>query len=119
MHRILLLVAITAFPALCLAQAAWSPGEVEAIYPGARALYINLHEHPELSGHEVQTASTIAGKLRDLGYEVTEHVGGLGLVALLKNGVGPTIMLRTELDALPVEEKTGLPYASTIHAKND
>src|SRR5215831_8234133 len=119
MQRILLLFAITAFSAVCLAQTAWLPSEVEAIYPDARALSINLHEHPELSGHEMQTASTIAGKLRDLGYQVTEHVGGTGLVALLKNGAGPTIMLRTELDALPVEEKTGLSYASKVHAKND
>ena len=119
MQRILLLLAITAFPTIGVAQTALSPSEVEAIYPDARALYINLHEHPELSDHEVQTASTIAGKLRDLGYQVTEHVGGTGVVALLKNGDGPTVMLRTELDALPVEEKTNLPYASKAHAKNE
>ena len=57
--------------------------------------------------------------MRSAGYEVTEHVGGTGVVAILKNGPGATIMLRTELDALPVEEKTGLPYASTVHAKDD
>ena len=55
--------------------------------------------------------------LRTLGYEVTEHVGGTGVVAILKNGAGPTVMLRTELDGLPVEEKTGLPYASKAHIK--
>ena len=89
------------------------------MFPDARALYLDLHRHPELSGHEVQTAATIAAKLRALGYDVTEHVGGTGVVALLKNGAGPTIMLRTELDALPVEEKTGLPYASKVRTKDD
>jgi amidohydrolase len=93
--------------------------EVEAVYPDAHALYIDIHEHPELSSHETQTAAKLAGRLRELGYEVTERVGGTGIVALLKNGAGPTVMLRTELDALPVEEKTGLAYASKVHATDD
>jgi hippurate hydrolase len=93
--------------------------EVENVYPEAHALYRDLHEHPELSGHETQTAANLAGRLRSFGYEVTEHVGGTGIVALLKNGTGPTVMLRTELDALPVEEKTGLSYASQVRAKDD
>ncbi|MGA7925394.1 MAG: amidohydrolase [Candidatus Sulfotelmatobacter sp.] len=93
--------------------------EVEAVYPDAHALYLDLHQNPELSAHEVQTAAKLAGRLRALGYEVTEHVGGTGIVAILKNGAGPTVMLRTELDALPVEEKTGLAYASKVHAKDD
>jgi amidohydrolase len=93
--------------------------EVEKVYPEARALYLDLHQHPELSGHESQTAIKLADRLRTAGYEVTEHVGGTGLVAILKNGPGPTIMLRTELDALPVEEKTGLPYASKVRTKDD
>ena len=93
--------------------------DLNAVFPDARALYLELHQHPELSGHEVQTAATMAAKLRALGYDVTEHVGGTGIVALLKNGAGPTIMLRTELDALPVEEKTGLPYASKVRTKDD
>jgi len=93
--------------------------EVENVYPEAHALYLDLHEHPELSGHETQTAANLAGRLRSFGYEVTEHVGGTGIVALLKNGTGPTVMLRTELDALPVEEKTGLSYASQVRAKDD
>jgi amidohydrolase len=96
-----------------------TPKEVEAVYPDAHALYVDIHEHPELSSHENQTAAKLAGSLRELGYEVTEHVGGKGIVAILKNGAGPTVMLRTELDALPVEEKTGLPYASTVRAKDD
>ncbi|HEY6181119.1 MAG TPA: amidohydrolase [Terriglobales bacterium] len=93
--------------------------QVESAYPDARALYLDLHQNPELSSHETQTAAKLASRLRDLGYEVTEHVGGTGVVALLKNGAGPTIMLRTELDALPVEEKTGLNYASKTHAKDN
>ena len=100
------------------ASAPTSP-EIEAVYPEAHALYLDIHQHPELSSHETQTAAKLAARLRALGYEVTEHVGGTGIVAILKNGVGPTVMLRTELDALPVEEKTGLPYASTVHAKDD
>jgi hippurate hydrolase len=93
--------------------------EVEDVFPDARALYLDLHRNPELSAHENQTAAKLAVRLRDLGYTVTENVGGTGVVAMLRNGAGPTVMLRTELDALPVEEKTGLPYASTIRAKDD
>src|SRR5579864_930345 len=96
-----------------------SSKEVENVYPDAHALYLDLHEHPELSGHETQTAAKLASRLRSADYDVTEHVGGTGVVAILKNGPGPTIMLRTELDALPVEEQTGLPYASKVRAKDD
>jgi amidohydrolase len=100
------------------AQAATSK-EVEDAYPDAHALYLDLHQNPELSAHETQTAAKLAGRLRALGYEVTEHVGGTGIVAIMKNGAGPTVMLRTELDALPVEEKTGLAYASKVRTKDD
>ncbi|HSY92622.1 MAG TPA: M20/M25/M40 family metallo-hydrolase, partial [Candidatus Binatus sp.] len=96
-----------------------SSKEVESVYPDAHALYLDLHQNPELSGHEIQTATKLAARLRSAGYDVTEHVGVTGVVAILKNGPGPVIMLRTELDALPVEEKTGVPYASTVHAKDD
>ena len=101
------------------AQSAAVPKEVQTVYPDAHALYVDLHQHPELSSHETQTAAKLAGRLRSLGYEVTEHVGGAGIVAILKNGPGPTVMLRTELDALPVEEKTGLAYASKVRTKDD
>src|SRR6202451_2954512 len=119
--RLLLLGFVTAFPLFssAFAQVSSASKEVEAVYPEAQALYLDLHQNPELSGHETQTAGKLAGGLRALGYEVTEHVGGTGIVAILKNGAGPTVMLRTELDALPVEEKTGLPYASKVHAKDD
>src|SRR5205809_534662 len=101
------------------AQTASLDKQVESVFPDARALYLDLHQHPELSSHETRTAATLAERLRGLGYEVTEHVGGTGVVAIMKNGPGPTVMLRTELDALPVEEKTGLPYASKVRAKDD
>jgi amidohydrolase len=113
--RILPLVLIAAFAS---AQSS-SPKEIDSVYPDAHSLYLDLHEHPELSGQETETAAKLAGKLKAAGYEVTEQVGGTGVVAVLKNGNGATIMLRTELDALPVEERTALPYASKVHAKDD
>src|SRR5437870_5554090 len=89
--------------------------------------YKMLHAAPELSHYESKTSAFLAGQLRALGFSVTEHVGkyaepgwqGYGVVAVMKNGDGPTVLVRTDLDALPVEEKTGLPYASTVKAKND
>lgn len=93
--------------------------QVESVFPDAQALYLDLHQHPELSSHETRTAALLADRLRKLGYEVTENVGGTGVVGLMKNGPGPTVMLRTELDALPVEERTGLPYASKVRTKDD
>src|SRR3954468_18208872 len=93
--------------------------QVSSVLPDAQTLYLDLHQHPELSSHETRTAAELANRLRTLGYDVTEHVGGTGIVAILKNGAGPTVMLRSELDALPVEEKTGLPYASKVRAKDD
>lgn len=92
---------------------------IDRDYPSLEALYRDLHAHPELSGHEVETAKKLAKQARDAGFTVTEHVGGNGLVAILKNGPGPTVLLRTELDALPVEEQTGLPFASHVRVKND
>src|SRR5215467_2554378 len=85
---------------------------VESDYPQLDALYKDIHAHPELAFQEVKTAAKLSAEMRALGFEVTEHVGKTGLVAIYKNGDGPTIMVRTELDALPMEEKTGLPYAS-------
>ena len=93
--------------------------EVDAVYPQAEALYLDLHQHPELSFHEQQTAAKLAAGLRELGYQVGEGVGRTGVVGVLKNGHGPVVMLRTELDALPVVEQTGLPYASTVRTKDD
>jgi hippurate hydrolase len=90
---------------------------IEADYPKLDALYKDIHAHPELAFQEVNTAAKLAAEMRAIGFEVTEKVGKTGLVAIYKNGDGPTIMVRTELDALPMEEKTGLPYAS--HDKAD
>jgi hippurate hydrolase len=81
-------------------------------YPGLEVLYKDLHSHPELGFHETATAAKLAERMRGLGFEVTEHVGQTGLVAIYHNGAGPIVLVRTELDALPMEEKTGLPYAS-------
>ncbi len=85
---------------------------VESDYPRLDALYKDIHAHPEIAFQEEKTAAKLAAEMRALGFEVTEHVGKTGLVAIYKNGDGPTIMVRTELDALPMEEKTGLAYAS-------
>ncbi len=82
-------------------------------------LYKYLHANPELSYHEVNTAKRIAKELRDLGFDVTEGVGGHGVVAIMKNGEGPTVMVRADLDALPVQEQTGLPYASKVRTKDE
>jgi amidohydrolase len=86
--------------------------------PSLEALYTDLHTHPELSLSEVRTAGHMAGELRKFGFDVTAGVGGNGVVAVLKNGPGPTILVRTDLDALPVTEKTGRPYASTVHVRD-
>lgn len=81
-------------------------------YPHLDALYKDIHQNPELGMQETRTAAKLAAEMRALGFEVTEHVGGTGIVAIYKNGPGPLVLVRTELDALPMEEKTGLPYAS-------
>lgn len=96
-----------------------TPAEIVAIYPDLAALYRDLHQNPELGFQEKQTSAKLAALLKPLGYEVTTGVGGTGIVAILKNGAGTTVMLRTELDALPVEEKTASPFASRATAKND
>jgi amidohydrolase len=93
--------------------------KVEPIFGELDKLYLDLHQSPELSDHEEKTAEKLADRLKKLGFEVTTRVGGFGIVALLKNGPGPTVMLRTDLDALPVEEKTGLAYASKEATKDE
>ncbi|MDX1392063.1 MAG: amidohydrolase, partial [Rheinheimera sp.] len=76
------------------------------------ALFTHFHQHPELSHMETQTAKRLAKELRAAGFDVTEGVGKTGIVAMMKNGPGPLVMMRADMDALPVEEKSGLPYAS-------
>src|SRR5690242_13784872 len=86
------------------------------LMPDLEALYKDIHSHPELSMHETRTAGIAADWLRKAGYEVTTGVGKTGVVGLLRNGEGPTVMLRADMDALPVAEDTGLPYASKVMA---
>jgi len=99
----------------------------DAELPSLLGIYKDVHSHPELSAQEERTAALVAKELRAAGCEVTEHVGkfensklkGYGVVGVMKNGDGPTVLVRTDMDALPVEEETGLPYASKVVARND
>ncbi len=101
--------------------------EVEPQVAPLVRLYQKMHAAPELSHHEAQTSALLAGELRSLGYAVTDHVGkysngrwqGFGVVAVLKNGPGPTVLVRADMDALPVEEQTGVAYASHVRAIDD
>jgi len=102
----------TALPDLSSALLANLP----SLLPKLEALYKDFHAHPELSMQENRTADLAAKHLRDDGYEVTTGVGKTGVVGLLRNGEGPTVMLRADMDALPVRESTGVDYASTVMA---
>ena len=100
---------------------------VDAELPSLLAIYKDIHSHPELSAHEEHTSTLIAKQLRAAGCAVTEHFGiydkpelkGYGVIGIMKNGDGPTVLVRTDMDALPVEEETGLPYASKVTTRND
>jgi len=92
--------------------------QLNANYPAIENLYQDLHRNPELGFNEHQTAAKLAELAKKLGFDVTTGVGGTGVVAIMKNGPGPTVMLRTEMDALPVLEKTSLPFASKATGKN-
>lgn len=87
----------------------WTKSELNRLLE----IYVHLHKNPELSFQEKETSAYFAARLRDAGCEVTEKIGGFGVVGVLKNGTGPTLLIRSDLDALPVIEQTGLPYAST------
>ncbi len=87
---------------------------VAKAYPQLEPLYKELHAHPELSSREEKTSQRVADELQQFGFKVTQRVGGYGVVGVLSNGVGPTVLVRTDLDALPVTEQTGAPYASTV-----
>src|ERR1051326_3306074 len=99
----------------------------DAELPSLLTIYKDLHTHPELSGQEERTAALVTKELRAVGCQVTEHLGKYensklkpyGVVGVMKNGEGPTVLVRTDMDALPVEEETGVPYASKVIAKND
>lgn len=117
----------TILPALSLFAQQTPQSLADAELPSLLAIYKDIHSHPELSGHEERTAALIAKELRAAGCKVTGHLGkyensrlkGYGVVGVMKNGDGPTVLVRTDMDALPVEEETGLPYASKAVAKND
>src|SRR5262245_59776237 len=111
MHALAFALVLAATPS---SKQALAP--LDGIYPDLDALYRDLHANPELSLQEEKTAGKMAARLKSTGYEVTEKVGGFGVVGILKHGKGPTVMIRTDLDGLPVEEKTGLPYASKATA---
>jgi amidohydrolase len=121
--RCLLAMAALIFP-LALGAASPAPpnpalAPLDSIYPDLEKLYIDLHQTPELSQHEEKSSAKMAARFKALGYEVTTGIGGYGVVAILKNGKGPTVLLREDMDALPVEERTGLPYASKVTTKDD
>src|SRR6202140_1963964 len=86
------------------------------LLPELEAVYKDIHAHPELSMHETRTAQIAADHLKAIGFEVTTGVGKTGVVGILRNGDGPTVMLRADMDALPIKEATGLPYASSVTA---
>lgn len=92
--------------------------KIAAEYPALEAIYKDLHAHPELSFMETRTAALVAKELRALGFEVTEKVGNTGVVGVMKNGPGPTVLLREDMDALPLLEKTSVPYASKAVVKD-
>ena len=127
--RALALAAVAAGAIPLAAQAPVAQADLAASaerqLPALTETYKHLHRNPELSRHEEQTSAFVAGELRKLGYTVTEHVGkyadgeqAFGVVAVLENGAGPRLLIRTDMDALPVEEKTGLDYASTVKVTN-
>ena len=102
-------------------------GLAESELPSLLAIYKDLHQHPELSTREQRTSELVAKELRAAGCEVTDHIGkyknagetGYGVVGLMKNGDGPVVLVRTDMDALPVQEETGLPYASKVTTTNN
>jgi amidohydrolase len=114
-------VVLFTFPAMAQDLPTYVNGQL----PGLVDIYKGLHTHPELSHHEEQSSALVAAELRKAGYTVTEHVGkypdgtqAFGVVAILKNGAGPTLLIRADMDALPIVEETGLPYASHVKSKN-
>ncbi len=110
---------LTRCPATFAAGLATLKPELEEQFPSLLALYKKLHAFPELSFHEEKTSALIAAEWKRAGYEVTSHFGGFGVVAVMRNDAGPTLLLRTETDALPVTEQTGLDYASKVTTKDD
>ena len=111
-----LLLGILAMTAPAALDAATLRQAISADMPQLMALYRDLHANPELSMLEHRTSAKLAGEARKLGFEVTEKIGGTGVVAVMKNGPGPVLLIRADMDALPLEEQTGLPFASKVRA---
>ena len=111
-----LIYAAVAVIAMTPAQAATLSNAIRSDMPQLMALYRDLHANPELSMQEVRTPAKLAPQMRKLGFEVTEKVGKTGVVSVLKNGPGPVLLLRADMDGLPVEEQTGLPFSSKVRA---
>ncbi len=122
---LILLLSMRIAPSILAEQTPQSLADAEL--PSLLGIYKDVHSHPELSGQEERTAGLVAKELRAAGCQVTEHLGkyensklkAYGVVGVMKNGDGPTVLVRTDTDALPVEEETGLPYASKVVVKND
>src|SRR3982751_779961 len=111
---------LAAVAAMSVTPPAAPPALSDAIRPDMpqlMTLYRDIHANPELSMQEVRTPAKLAAEMRKLGFEVTEHVGKTGVVAVMKNGPGPVLLIRADMDALPVTEQTGLPFASKVRAK--
>ncbi|KQQ47609.1 peptidase M20 [Duganella sp. Leaf126] len=113
-----LFASMLTLPAMAQDTGAVAAG-IDAMYPKLEAIYKDLHAHPELAFQEVRTAGKLAAELRAIGFQVTEQVGKTGIVAIYRNGPGPTVLVRTEMDGLPMEEKSGVAYASKAHAQLD
>lgn len=101
------------------AQATTLDLNLQKTMPEIEKLYLDLHQSPELSYHEKETGQKLAKQLKQLGFTVTDNVGGYGVVGIYKNGDGPTVMIRTDTDGLPIVEQTGKPYASKVTVTND
>jgi amidohydrolase len=121
------ILSLSIFPGVAIAQQSVVEKSADSELPSLLAIYKDIHSHPELSGQEERTSALIAKELRTVGCDVTEHFGKYddpklkcyGVIGIMKNGDGPTVLVRTDMDALPVEEETGLPYASKVVTKND
>jgi hippurate hydrolase len=117
MKTLLLIAAAAMTAAATPATSATLSDSIRADMPQLMTLYRDIHANPELSMQEVRTPALLAPQMRKLGFDVTEHVGKTGLVAVMKNGPGPVLLLRADMDALPVAEQTGLPFSSKVLGK--
>ena len=115
--KLTLALSVAALMASTTATGATLSDSIKADMPQLMTLYRDLHAHPELSMQEVRTPALLAPQMRKLGFDVTEHVGKTGLVAVMKNGPGPVLLIRADMDALPVKEQTGLPFASKVRGQ--